>query len=94
MRFFLSGTFVVFTAGILYFFRAHILRFYGWDLAENFMGTVDFARVVSKTFSREDFFFFTAGNPYIFTQRVFFHGEKKGGGRIRMMALEKRYVDP
>ena len=62
MRFFLSGTFVVFTGGILYFFDAHVLRFHGWDLAENLTGTVDFARVVSKTFSREGFFF-RGGNP-------------------------------
>ena len=78
MRFFHSGTFVVFTGRFFYFFHAHILRFHGWDLAENFTGTVDFSRAVSKNFSREGFFFFTGGNPKNFTGGIFFfHGEKK-----------------
>ena len=93
MRFFLFGTFMV--RAEFFIFSRPSSCFHGWDLAENFTGTVDFSWVVSKTFSREGNFFH--GRKSInFHGRVFyfFHGKKKTGGGVRMMALEKRYVDP
>ena len=76
MRFFHSGTFVVFTGRFFYFFHAHILRFHGWDLAENFTGTVDFSRAVSKNFSREGFFFHGRKSKKFHGREFFFLGEK------------------
>ena len=77
MRFFHSGTFVVFTGRFFYFFHAHILRFHGWVLAENFTGTVDFSRAVSNNFSREGFFFSRAEIQKISRERIFFFTGKK-----------------
>ena len=77
MRFFHSGTFVVFTGRFFYFFHAHILRFHGWVLAENFTGTVDFSRAVSNNFSREGFFFHGRKSKKFHGREFFFHGEKK-----------------
>ena len=77
MRFFLSGTLLVFTDGNFYFFHAHIFRFHGWDLAENFTGTVDFSRAVSKKFSREGKFFHGRKSKKFHGKDFFFFTGKK-----------------
>ena len=59
----------------LFFSRPHF-RFHGWDLAENFTGTVDFSRAVSKTFSREGIFFSRAENQKFSREGFFFTGKK------------------
>ena len=43
----------------------------------NFTGTVDFSRAVSKTFSREGFFFHGRKTKNFHGRHFFFHGEKK-----------------
>ena len=73
MRFF-SDRFVFLTGGNFDFFHAHIPRFQGWDLAENFAGTVDFSRAVSKKFSRAEIQKFSR-------EGFFFPGEKKSTDR-------------
>ena len=82
----LSGTLLVFTGGNFYFFHAHIFRFHEWDLAENFTGTVDFSRTVSKNFSREGKFFHGRKSKNFHGKVYFFDGEKENTANMLLSA--------
>ena len=75
MRFFLSGTFVV--RAEFFFFSRPRSCFHGWDLAENFTGTVDFSRAVSKNFSREGKIFHGRKSKNFHGKDFFFTGKKE-----------------
>ena len=86
---------MVFTGGNFHFFHAHIFRFHGWDLAENFTGTVDFSRAVSKKFSREgNFFHGRKSKNFHGKDFFFFTGKKKHWSYLSSDLLDHSFVIP
>ena len=63
-------------AEIFNFFHAHIFRFHGWDLRKISRGLLIFHGQFPRNFHGKENFF-TAGNPKIFTGRIFFFTGKK-----------------